>query len=70
VSRRRILLRPAAERDLEQQAQYIASSLGLDMARRFYRAAEQTVGSSLGSQVSGGLFHTATRFLPRPGCFG
>jgi toxin ParE1/3/4 len=42
VSRRRILLRPAAERDLERQAQYIASNSGADAARRFYRAAEQT----------------------------
>jgi toxin ParE1/3/4 len=42
VSRRRILLRPAAERDLERQAQYIVSSSGVDAARRFYRAAEET----------------------------
>ena len=42
MSRRRVLLRPAAQRDLEQQAQYIASSSGVDVARRFYRAAEQT----------------------------
>ena len=42
MNRRRILLRPAAERDLERQAQYITSSSGADAARRFYRAAEQT----------------------------
>jgi toxin ParE1/3/4 len=42
VSRRRILLRPAAERDLERQAQYIARSSGADAAQRFYRAAEET----------------------------
>jgi plasmid stabilization system protein ParE len=42
VSRRRILLRPTAERDLERQVQYIAGSSGVEMAQRFYRAAEQT----------------------------
>ncbi len=42
MSGRRILLRPAAERDLERQAQYIAGSSGVEAAQRFYRAAEQT----------------------------
>jgi toxin ParE1/3/4 len=42
VSQRQILLRPAAERELEQQAQYIAGSSGVEAARPFYRAAEET----------------------------
>lgn len=42
MSGRRILLRPAAERDLERQARYIADSSGVGAARRFYRAAEET----------------------------
>ena len=39
---RRILLRPAAERDLDVQAEYIAASSGGTVALRFYRSAEQT----------------------------
>ena len=39
---RRILLRPAAERDLDVKAEYIAASSGGTVALRFYRSAEQT----------------------------
>ena len=35
---RRILLRPAAERDLDAQAEYIAASSGGAVALRFYRS--------------------------------
>ena len=38
----RILIRPAADRDLDAQADYIAAGSGDDAALRFYRAAEQT----------------------------
>jgi toxin ParE1/3/4 len=38
----RILIRPAADRDLDAQADYIAASSGDEAALRFYRAAEQT----------------------------
>ena len=40
---RRILIRPAADADLEHQARYIAASSGPEAARRFYRSAEQTM---------------------------
>ena len=39
---RRILLRPAAEHDLDAQAEYIATSSGGAVALGFYRSAEQT----------------------------
>ncbi len=37
-----ILVRPAAERDLDEQAEYLASHGNLELALRFYRAAEAT----------------------------
>ncbi|MBV8362712.1 MAG: type II toxin-antitoxin system RelE/ParE family toxin [Deltaproteobacteria bacterium] len=70
MSRPRILLRPAAERDLEQQAQYIAGSSGVDVARRFYRAAEQTYRLIAGRPGIGRPIPYRNPFLPRPGCFG
>jgi toxin ParE1/3/4 len=39
---RGILIRPAAERDLDAQAEYIAISSGGAAALRFYRSAAQT----------------------------
>lgn len=63
MSRRRILLRPAGERDLEQQAQYIASSSGVDVARRFYRSAEQTCPSFRLSRQR--CVNPSGRFRPR-----
>ena len=39
---RRVLVRPAAGRDLDAQVEYIANSSGLDAALRFNRAAEQS----------------------------
>jgi len=39
----RILLRPAAERDIDAQAEYIATSSGDAAGLRFYRSAEQTL---------------------------
>ena len=70
VSQRQILLRPAAERDLEQQAQYIAGSSGVEAARRFYRAAEETCRLIAGRPGSEDLSPIAIPFLLRPGCFG
>jgi toxin ParE1/3/4 len=40
--KRRVLIRPAADRDLDEQAEYLAAHQSLEMALRFYRAAEQT----------------------------
>ena len=40
--KRRILVRPAADRDLDEQAEYLAAHRDLEMALRFYRAAEET----------------------------
>jgi toxin ParE1/3/4 len=40
--KRRLLIRPAAERDLDEQAEYLAAHQSLEMALRFYRDAEQT----------------------------
>jgi toxin ParE1/3/4 len=39
---RRILIRPAANRDLEKQAQYIAADSGIETALRFYEMADET----------------------------
>jgi plasmid stabilization system protein ParE len=38
----RILVRPAADRDLNKQAEYVAAHRDLEMALRFYRTAEET----------------------------
>lgn len=40
--KRKIVLRPAAERDLDTQADYLAAHQDLETALRFYRAAEET----------------------------
>jgi len=40
--KRRILIRPAAGRDLDEQAAYLAAHRNVEMALRFYRAAEGT----------------------------
>ena len=40
--KRAILVRPTAERDLDEQAEYLASHGNLELALRFYRAAEAT----------------------------
>ena len=40
--KRKIVLRPAAGRDLDREADYIAQHQDLDSALRFYRAAEET----------------------------
>ena len=39
---RKIVIRPAADRDLDEQAEYIAQHQDLATALRFYRAAEET----------------------------
>lgn len=39
---RRIVVRPAAVRDLEEQAEYLARQGSTEAAVRFYRAAERT----------------------------
>jgi plasmid stabilization system protein ParE len=45
VSRRRkVVIRPAADRDLDEQARYIANSSGLDMGLRFYESVAETFG--------------------------
>ncbi|HEV2500318.1 MAG TPA: type II toxin-antitoxin system RelE/ParE family toxin [Terriglobia bacterium] len=41
--KRRILIRPAAENDLDEQAEYLAVHRDLDTGLRFYRAAEETL---------------------------
>ena len=38
----RILIRPAASRDLDEHARYIARDSGIEVALRFYGAAEET----------------------------
>ena len=40
--KRKIIVRPEADRDLGEQAEYIAEHSDLDTALRFYRAAEET----------------------------
>jgi len=42
--RRRILLRPEAERDLDEQADYIAREHSVEAALRFYAAVEDSLG--------------------------
>jgi toxin ParE1/3/4 len=43
VSRRRkVVIRPAANRDLDEQARYIANASGLDRGLRFYESAAET----------------------------
>ena len=40
--KRRILVRPAGGRDLDEQAEYLAAHRDVETAVRFYRAAEET----------------------------
>lgn len=40
--RRHVLVRPAAERDLDEQAEYLAIHRTVEVGVRFYRAAEKT----------------------------
>jgi toxin ParE1/3/4 len=42
--RRRILFRPAADRDLEEQAEHLARNARLEAAVSFYAAVEETLG--------------------------
>lgn len=37
-----ILVRPAAERDVDEQAEYLALQAGVEMGLRFYQASEET----------------------------
>lgn len=41
--KRRVFFRPEAERDLDEQAEYIASERSIDAALKFYEAAEETL---------------------------
>lgn len=56
--RRRVLLRPEAERDLDGQADYIAREHSLEAALRFYAAVEDTLALLLVQPRMG----TARRF--------
>ena len=40
--RRRVTVRPAADRDLDDQAEYLAVHRDVEIGVRFYRAAEET----------------------------
>jgi plasmid stabilization system protein ParE len=40
--RRHIVVRPAAERDLDEQAEYLAVHQSVEVGVRFYHAAEET----------------------------
>jgi len=40
--KRKIVIQPAADRDLDRAADYIAQHQDLDTARRFFQAAEET----------------------------
>lgn len=40
--KRRILIRPAADRDLAEQAEYLAAHRDVEMGLSLYRAAEET----------------------------
>lgn len=40
--KRRILVRPAADCDLDEQAKYLAARRDMETGLRFYRAAEET----------------------------
>jgi toxin ParE1/3/4 len=41
--RRRVVLRPEAEHDLDEQAEYIASERSIEVALKFYAAVEETL---------------------------
>jgi toxin ParE1/3/4 len=41
--KRPVLVRPAADRDLGDQAEYLAAHQNLETSLRFYRAAEETL---------------------------
>ena len=40
--KRKVIVRPEADRDLDEQAEYLAQHQNLDTALRFYQAAEET----------------------------
>ena len=41
--KRRIFVRPAAEQDMDEQAEYLAVHGSVEVGLRFYRAAEETL---------------------------
>jgi toxin ParE1/3/4 len=61
--KRAILVRPAAERDLDEQAEYLASHGNLELALRFYRAAEVTFELLAGRPRIGKVNQFRSRFL-------
>jgi toxin ParE1/3/4 len=51
--RRRVIVRPAADRDLDEQAEYLAVHQNLELGLRFYRAAEETFNLLAGQPQMG-----------------
>ena len=70
---RRVVVRPAADRDLEEQAQYIARQGSTEAALRFYQAAERTFALIVSHPEMGRLRHfrkpalTGVRVFPIQG---
>ena len=61
--RKRILVRPAAERDIEEQAEYLALHSGVAMALRFYRVMEESFQLLANRPKIGKLIEARSRLL-------
>ncbi len=59
----RILVRPAADRDLDDQAEYLADRQNLEAGLRFYRAAEETFRLLAGQPKLGRIAGYGTQLL-------
>ena len=62
--KRAIRVRPAAERDIDEQAEYLAVHGDVEMALRFYRAAEETLRLLSERPRIGSGIRFRSRFLP------
>jgi len=61
--KQRILVRPAAERDVDEQAEYLALHSSLAMALRFYRVVEETFQLLCKRPTMGRVLESRSRFL-------
>lgn len=61
--KRRVAVRPAAGRDLDEQAEYLAAHRDLEMGLRFYHAAEKTFQLLASQPKMGSLTEYRSPFL-------
>jgi toxin ParE1/3/4 len=60
---RKVFIRPAANRDLDDQARYVAADSGIEIALRFLEAADDTFQLLLSHPLIGRVAPVRNRFL-------